>query len=319
MSRLTGALDDLGGLPAGRVLVLHPRAGMDLSALSDLQIVQPFKPDHDAFARLGLPVGLAAEGEFAAALVCATRSKDETRGLIAQAASRAPLVLVDGQKTDGIESLLRDVRKRAAIDFVVSKAHGKLFAFEGGDFSDWVPKATEFAGFRTVPGVFSADGIDPGSAMLAEALPEKLPAKMGDLGAGWGYLARAVLQRPSVEQLHLVEADARALDLARENVSDPRAMFHWADAREATLPDRLGGIVMNPPFHQGRAADPGLGRAFIASAKRLLAPHGRLWCVANRHLPYEADLDASFAQVTEIGGDRRYKLLCAEKPRRTRR
>ena len=39
----------------------------------------------------------------------------------------------------------------------------------------------------TVPGIFSADGIDPASALLADNLPEKLGARVADLGGGWAF------------------------------------------------------------------------------------------------------------------------------------
>ena len=54
-------------------------------------------------------------------------------------------------------------------------------------------------GFTTVPGVFSADAPDRGSVLLAAALPAKLPARVADLGAGWGYLSRAILARDGVQ------------------------------------------------------------------------------------------------------------------------
>ena len=94
-------------------------------------------------------------------------------------------------------------------------------------------------------------------------------------------------------------------------MTDPRARFHWADACNFRLPEPVNGVIMNPPFHQGRAADPGLGAAFIRSAAGMLTGAGRLWMVANRHLPYEAELSRHFADVTEIGGDTRFKILSA--------
>lgn len=307
---------------SGPVLVLRPPIGMELAGLG-AHVVQSFKPAYDHFAARGLPVCVAAsgaaEGEFAAALVCLTRSKEESRALIAEAAARAPLVLVDGQKTDGVESLLKEVKARASVGAVVSKAHGKLFVVEGGDFADWAARPGVVDGLRTVPGIFSAEKVDGGSAILAELLPKKLPAKLADLGAGWGYLSRAILARDGVEALHLVEAEGRALDCARLNLTDPRAVFHWADATTWRAPEPLGGVIMNPPFHQGRAAEPSLGQAFIAAAAAALAPHGKLWMVANRHLPYEAALGSKFAQVQELDGDNRFKVLFAEKPRRLRR
>jgi 16S rRNA (guanine1207-N2)-methyltransferase len=53
-------------------------------------------------------------------------------------------------------------------------------------------------------------------------------------------------------------------------------------------------ILSNPPFHTGRRADPGLGRAFISAAARMLKPSGKFIMVANRHLPYEDALKDAF-------------------------
>lgn len=121
-----------------------------------------------------------------------------------------------------------------------------------------------------------------------------------------------------MQALHLVEADRVALDCARENVSDARAEFHWADARGWTAPGPVDAVVMNPPFHIGRASDPELGRAFIRAAARMLSPRGQLYMVANRHLPYEGDLAAAYGEVREIGGDNRFKIVQAARPSRTR-
>lgn len=323
-SRLIQAFEDADvALPEnGRILILRPRGDTDLGALprDRVHVVQGFRPDHDAFAAQGYETALKPDGPYGAALVCITRSKDESRALIALASrmTGGGLVIVDGQKTDGIESLLKECRKRADVGAPISRAHGKLFAFSGGDFADWIASdpAPNADGFTTCPGVFSADGIDPGSAMLAAALPAKLPKTIADLGAGWGYLARAILERTGVDTLHLVEAEAQALDCARANVTDPRAQFHWADALTFAPPAPLDAVVTNPPFHSGRAADPDIGRAFIAAAAGMLKPSGRLWLVANRHLPYETEIARQFGDVKEVAGDRKFKVLLAAKPRR---
>ena len=162
------------------------------------------------------------------------------------------------------------------------------------------------------PGVFSADGADPGSVLLADAVPAVLSGRVADLGAGWGYLSARVLERcRDVSEIHLVEAQASALDCARANVADPRARFHWADATAFRPEAPMDAVIMNPPFHSGRAAEPELGRRFIAAAAGMLRPGGHLWMVANRHLPYEAPLRAAFARVEEIGSDPGYKLFQA--------
>jgi 16S rRNA (guanine1207-N2)-methyltransferase len=314
----TGALD----LPAqGNIAVYRPRVGDDLSALPQDRVVvlTGFKPDHDHFAaRYSVTPG----APYAAAIVCLPRSREAARALIAQAAAEvAPggWVAVDGQKTDGIDTALKDLRARVDLSDSLSKAHGKLAGFTvGADLSDWRAQPSTVDGFQTLPGIFSADGADRGSVLLAGALPAKLSGKVADLGAGWGYLAAEILKRPGVKRLDLVEAEADALACARVNIADPRARFHWADATTWRPETLLDAVVMNPPFHTGREADPGLGAAFIRAARRMLAPDGSLWMVANRHLPYDAALSDSFLFHEEVAGDGAFRVIHATKPRRAK-
>lgn len=323
-ARLTIAFDDGLRLPDGMISVFRPRAGEDFDPLpaARLSMVQGFFPDHAALAGAGYQVS-ATPAPAPAALICLPRSKAEGLGLIAEAVRLGSrLVLVDGQKTDGVESVLKAVRERVSVDGTVSKSHGKLFWFtpDGADFTDWTLEPLSvtdpvLGNFKTVPGVFSVAEVDAGSQLLAAHLPRTLPARMADLGAGWGYLSAACLVRDGVEQMHLVEAEAAALDLARANVSDPRAQFHWADATQFTLPEALDGVVMNPPFHTGRKPQPALGSAFIAAAARMLKGRGQLWMVANRHLPYEGVLADLFGQHEILAETGAFRVWHASAPR----
>ncbi|ETX16020.1 MFS transporter [Roseivivax halodurans JCM 10272] len=305
----------------GRIAIFGPAADADLPGIDPARwhVIQPSAPDYAALSARGYHCATQAVGPYAAAVVTLPRARDRAQGWIAEAcaATDGP-ILVDGAKTDGIDAMLKAVRARATIDGQIAKNHGKVFSFASTDaFADWQGELTANRdGYLTGPGVFSADGIDPASAALAEALPEKLGPRVADLGAGWGYLATQILKRDSVKVLHLVEADRIALDCATRNAPDPRAVLHWDDARTWRAPEPLDSVVMNPPFHEGRAADPGLGRAFIATAARILTPGGTLWMVANRHLPYETVLEDAFRDVSELGGDRRFKILSAARPRR---
>lgn len=317
-----------GGLvlpETGRIAVFHPRSDSDLSDLPKdrVQIIQPFKPDHDRFAAQGYDCVPTAQGRYAASVICLPRAKALARTTVQMATSLTdgPLI-VDGAKTDGIDSILKDARKRLDIGGPMSKAHGKIFWFTPAPdtFDDWHPPETQMAdGYHTAPGVFSADGVDPASAFLVETLPKQLGKRVADLGAGWGYLSRHVLADPKLETLDLVEGDHSALACAQLNVTDPRAGFHWADATRWSPDHPVDTVVMNPPFHNSREADPGIGQAFIETAARILTPSGALWMVANRHLPYETTLDARFAQVDRVAGDNRFKVLRATRPSRPRR
>lgn len=308
----------------GVIAVLRPRAGDDLSDLpaGRVQVVTGFRPDHDWFAARAFAVADHAAGPYAAALVCLPRAKEAARALLAEAAAcvvPGGPIAVDGQKTDGIDAVLRDLRARVTLSEALSKAHGKIAVFPAGpELADWQAQPAQVDGFQTLPGVFSADGIDRGSALLVAALPDGLKGRVADLGAGWGYLSRAILDRPGVRECHVVEAEIDALNCARVNLTDPRAVFHWADATQWKAPTALDVVVMNPPFHVGRDADPALGIAFLGAAARLLHPQGVLWLVANRHLPYDRALTTLFRDVADVGGDAAFRVIRASHPIRPR-
>ncbi len=327
-ARLQVALNG-GGLDLpeeGRIAVFAPSVDADLNGLPPdrCDIIHDFKPFHASWADRGYTALVEPTTGYSAALVCLPRAKADARNLIARAcAVTGGLVIIDGQKTEGADSILKAMRARVTVQGPVSKAHGKMFWISepaADFFADWVqgPSQAE-GGFWTAPGVFSADGVDLASALLVDALPEKLGDEVADLGAGWGFLSAHVLTRSDVKAVHLVEAGHMALECARRNVTDERAHFHWADATAWQPPRKLDTVVMNPPFHTGRAAEPQIGQAFVAAAARLLTGQGDLWMVANRHLPYETELKKRFAQVRELGGDARFKLFHAARPLRERR
>jgi 16S rRNA (guanine1207-N2)-methyltransferase len=174
------------------------------------------------------------------------------------------------------------------------------------------PRLVAATGLWSQPGLFSWDRIDPGSAQLVAALGT-LSGKGADLGCGYGYLAREVLKQPAVTRLDLVDLDRRAVDAARRNLDDPRAHLHWADARTQPALEGLDFVVTNPPFHDGGAEDRALGQGFIRRAHAALRKGGRLWLVANRHLPYEQVLTPLFAAIDLRGQTGGFKVYEARK------
>ncbi|GAA0203038.1 16S rRNA (guanine1207-N2)-methyltransferase [Brevundimonas nasdae] len=162
------------------------------------------------------------------------------------------------------------------------------------------------------PGVFAWDRIDAGSALLAEHLPALKGAGV-DLGCGYGALATVALRSPGVTSLRLIDLDRRAVEAARKNIEDPRASVEWADVRTMTADGELNFVISNPPFHDGGAEDRRLGQAFIRKAAELLKKGGVAWIVANRHLPYEAELNAAFNRVRMVADAGGYKLFEAVK------
>ena len=330
MDRLQRALTD-GLVQDHPTLMLRPPGDPALTHLftEPPRVWQPFLPFRETLARAGsVPLDLP-EGA-AQVVVSLTRSRPASQALVARGwacLAEGGRLIVTGQKTDGVGALLKALRPVLRPIDVLAKAHGKLAVFERtGSMPDllaeWLSAdspSPNAAGFLTRPGVFSADDVDPGSRLLAEHLPA-LSGTVADLGAGWGWLAHAALTAcPAMTRMDLVEAEGTALSLARENVTDPRTRFHWADATRWTPEEPLDWVISNPPFHTGRSADPGLGQAFLRSAARVLGPRGQALIVANRQLPYEATLAESFARSDVVRETGVYKLFHLSHPKRPKR
>lgn len=320
----------------GRALVLGARAGAALAEFASPALVceQSFRPLAAALEAAGLTVSTRVEGRFPLVLVLPPRQREAARALLARALDRAEpggTVVVSLANTDGARSAEEDLARLAGPVDSVSKNRCRVFWAQARDDAgdpvlraEWAaldePRPVADGRFLSRPGLFAWDRIDPGTALLAAHLPADLKGQGADLGAGFGALSAAVLERgPEVMALDLYEAEARALELARRNL-EPRAGqvaldFFWHDVAGGLPRDRrYHFIVTNPPFHEGGRADRhDLGRAFIAAAAAALRQKGRLFLVANRHLPYEATLEQAFTMVRRVADDGAYKVIEAAK------
>lgn len=319
--------------PEDGALFLRARDGWPLRrhARPGLVCEQGFKPAADALQRSGYDVSAAGEATYPLVLLLPPRQRDEARALFAHALERVReggTVVASVANDEGAKSAQTDFARIAGPLDARSKHKCRVFWTRPGEAGDaalaaqWraldAPRTIGDGRFLSRPGVFAWDRADPASRLLAAHLPNTLHGRAADLGAGYGYLSVELLQRcPGIAALDVYEADARALELARANLapSASRAAigFHWHDVTTG-LPDRYDVIVTNPPFHaHGRAGRPDIGRAFIAAAAQALNPGGRLWLVANRHLPYEPVLDARFGEVRIVAQRDGFKVVEAEK------
>jgi 16S rRNA (guanine1207-N2)-methyltransferase len=309
----------------GSVLFLRARAGQWIHDWSHAKFSceQTFKPFADELARASMPVVESGDAlPHSLVLVLPPRQREESRALLARAVRAAApdgVVVASVANNAGARSAEADLERLAGSVSSLSKRKCRVFwtslAAASVDWAlvdEWAaldtPQPIVEGRFVSVPGLFAWDRVDSASALLAAQLPTDLSGRCADLGAGYGYLSAEVLRRcPQVTAIDLYEAESRALAPARINLANAAR----ACAREVTIDyfwhDVTGGldrrydvIVSNPPFHQGRADQPELGQAFIVAAANSLAPHGRLWLVANRHLPYEAILAAQFSSVRSV-------------------
>ncbi len=323
--------------PSGPALFLRARAGGALRELAREGLVceQGFKPAFDGLAREGCDVRAAVEvgaTRYPLVLLLPPRQRQEARALLARAVSAcAPggIVIASMANDEGARSGESDLKALAGLSGSLSKFHCRVYWTRMGGaqcnaslLAQWstldAPRPILEGRFTSRPGLFAWDRIDPASALLAQHLPATLAGRAADLGCGYGYLGAELLSRcPAISAVDLYEAESRALDLARQNLAPfaqrVRLAFHWHDVTRG-LESQYDVIVTNPPFHaQGALDRPDIGRAFIASAAAALRPGGRLWLVANRHLPYESVLDARFGTVRIVTQSQGYKIVEAVK------
>lgn len=319
------------GVAATLVLRAENHPFLHLLPAAGLTCQQTFKAKADLLSGQGFTLVRAASAPLDLALLLATKHQEENRYLLAQAARalREGGVAICACANDtGAGSLEKRFRELfgSAESFCKRKCRvfwaAKSARINGELLAAWLANGgwQRIAGtaLEGRPGIFSWQKVDPGSALLVSHLPPGLTGKGADLGAGYGYLSHALLTTGGhrVEELHLFEAEALALEAAERNLAPLAAAthlhYHWHDVTAGLPAGRFDWIVTNPPFHSGRAVDFGLGQRFIEVAARALRPGGHLYLVANKQLPYEKELRTCFKRSWLLAEGQGFKVLAAE-------
>lgn len=321
----------------GPILVLNAEPGPWLSRLPKDRLVlrTTQKPAHDALTAAGYAVLAPDSVEIPQAkltIVVPPRQRDYARALFARALLAAPeggLILSALPNTLGAKTTDKSLAEIAGETTSLSKHKCRAFwatkdasQMNAALAEEWIAEDTPREiepDLWSRPGLFSWDRVDPGSELLADSVPEHVKGLGVDIGAGNGFLSRELLTHcPAIERMDLYEADHRALGCIHGTMNEFEGRYaaHWADALKDMPKATYDFAVMNPPFHTGRADNTDLGRSFIRAAAATLKPSGTLWLVANRHLPYEAELSACFRAHEMLEDEAGYKIIRAEKPKR---
>jgi 16S rRNA (guanine1207-N2)-methyltransferase len=163
--------------------------------------------------------------------------------------------------------------------------------------------------FWSVAGLFGWNKIDAGSKLLGEHLPSDIAGKTADFGCGYGYLSRFLADHcPAVHSIDAYDIDARAVACCAKNGGE-KVTAIWQDIRHLAATPLYDVIVMNPPFHTGKAEDIELGKIFLKKAWGSLNPRGRLFVVANQQLPYEKIIP----ELTCLFAGQGYKIMTGQK------
>ncbi|HTT72918.1 MAG TPA: methyltransferase [Thermoplasmata archaeon] len=170
----------------------------------------------------------------------------------------------------------------------------------------------ELLAFAVDRGIFSAHGLDPGTALLIENLALAPTDRVLDLGCGWGAVGVAAAKSARAGHVVLTEVNRRAARLARENLERnriPNAEVRVGPLFEPVAGARFDVIATNPPYRAGRPHV----LALLAEAPGFLAPGGRLLLVGKGSTGirfYQRWLEAHWpGSVAVLGRGSGYRVL----------
>jgi 16S rRNA (guanine1207-N2)-methyltransferase len=133
-------------------------------------------------------------------------------------------------------------------------------------------------------GVFSAERLDPGTAVLLRKAPA--PSPRGgvylDLGCGYGPITCVLADSSDRATVYALDVNARALELVRRN-AETRGVADRVIATTARgIPDdvEFDEIWSNPPIRVGKSELHDL----LATWLPRLRPDGSAWLVIAKHL-----------------------------------
>ena len=118
-------------------------------------------------------------------------------------------------------------------------------------------------------------GSTPDRACSLKTCPMPATAWL-PISAPAGAICRPSLaeRTAGLKAIDLYEADYESLEAAKANLAAlpgaPATGFFWHDLVGEKVEKKYDLIVMNPPFHQGRAAEPEIGQAMIRAASSAL-------------------------------------------------
>jgi 16S rRNA (guanine1207-N2)-methyltransferase len=317
---------------AARLLFLNAEELDLLKGFSSPTLIQPRFDKARRLIEAGYKITQEPEGQYETIWMLPGKDMAETQYLLAlalRAAVTGAVILAAAPNDAGGKRLEGLFEELGLAPQAESKNKGRVvFAIVDGEYNReqaklWFSQGREQPILDSLlvsrPGLYGWDKVDAGSALLARHLPSDLSGRLADFGCGWGYLSLQALDvSKNISRLTLIDVDSRAVDIAARNVQsqypDLTVETVWTDLTHPHM--KLGPfdtILLNPPFHIGTVADSALGQTIITTAAQSLKPDGKLYLVANRHLPYEKTLGTLFKQVEVLADESGFKAFICVK------
>lgn len=169
--------------------------------------------------------------------------------------------------------------------------------------------------FTSDAGVFSKGDIDHGSRVLIEAMEIPADAQVLDVGCGYGPIGISAAHLASKGHVTMIDINSRAVELARENAQHNgirNVTVMESDVLSAVQGQTFDVILTNPPIRAGKA----VVHEIFEQACGHLNEGGCLWVVIQKKQGAPsavAKLESLFSVVEEVGKDKGYRILKAQK------
>ncbi|QOV69423.1 16S rRNA (guanine(1207)-N(2))-methyltransferase RsmC [Citrobacter sp. BDA59-3] len=280
-------------------------------------------------AVFGLTLDKAATGESDTLIYYWPKNKPEAQFQLMNLLSLLPVgtdIFVVGENRSGVRSAEQMLAEFAPLNKVDSARrcglyHGRLEkqpTFDAQAF--WDEYHLDGLSIKTLPGVFSRDGLDVGSQLLLSTLTPHTKGKVLDVGCGAGVLAAVLASHSPKVRLTLCDVSAPAIEASRATLA---ANGFDGDVFASNVFSEVTGrfdmIISNPPFHDGLQTSLEAAQTLIRGAVRHLNSGGELRIVANAFLPYPAVLDETFGFHEVIAQTGRFKVYRTVMTRQAKR
>ncbi|MCU5771931.1 16S rRNA (guanine(1207)-N(2))-methyltransferase RsmC [Erwiniaceae bacterium BAC15a-03b] len=227
-------------------------------------------------------------------------------------------IFVIGENRSGVRSAEQMLEPWATMSKIDSARrcglyHGSLDRqpdFDAESF--WGEYALDDFTIKTLPGVFSRDGLDIGSDLLLSTFSPHMRGKVLDIGCGTGVLSTVLASQSPRVRLWLTDVSASAIAASKATLAANQLEGEvFASNVYSDVTGRFDMIISNPPFHEGMQTSLDAAQTLIRGAVKHLNSGGELRIVANAFLPYPKLLDEIFGSHEVLAQTGRFKVYRA--------
>ena len=274
--------------------------------------------------------------DFDQAIIFVPKSKELLNYVLHNVVSRLNLgasIFLVGEKKAGVERADKQLLSFGPACKLDSARHCQMWQMTvektvtAKKLDDWAQQYTVTTpngdlNICALPGVFSQNRLDIGTAVLLPYLSQVTAGKIADFGCGSGVISAYLAKLNPKNRIFAMDVDAFALASTQmtfeKNNLSPEQLEITAVTGIEDAPLFLHAIVSNPPFHQGIHTDYNASESLCKTSRRHLKSGGELWIVANRFLNYPLLIEQNFGQCTTKADQQGFKVLFANTQKKSK-